>query len=64
MPGEKKDEKGRAYLGIMFECCGVYSRIYKNRAGNAYVGWCPRCMRKLELKCGHGGTDQRIFRAQ
>ncbi len=60
---EQRDEQGRAYIGIMFDCCGVYARIYKNRAGDAYVGWCPRCLRQLRLKVGQGGTNQRLFRA-
>lgn len=53
----------REYLSIHFRCCNVYGRIYKNRAGTAYVGWCPRCASKLEVKVGKGGqgTDQRIF---
>lgn len=63
MPEEKHDAKGRPYIGVMFECCGVYARIYKNKANTAYCGWCPKCMRKLEVKCGDGGTDQRFFRA-
>ncbi len=64
MREERRDEQGRPYLGIYFECCGVYARIYKNKAGTAYVGWCPRCMRQLEIKCGRGGTDHRFFRAR
>jgi len=64
VPGEKRDADGRAYLGILFDCCGVYARVYKNKAGTAYVGWCPRCTRKLEVKCGPGGSEQRIFRAR
>ena len=66
-PGrEQTDARGRAFIGIYFECCNVYSRIYKNAAGTAYVGWCPRCAAKITARCGHGqdGTDQRIFRAQ
>lgn len=54
----------RPYLGIQFDCCGLYARIYKNKAGTKYVGWCPKCMRKIEVKCGDGGTGQRFFRAQ
>ncbi len=55
--------KAKEFIGIHFRCCNVYGRVYKNKAGTAYVGWCPRCMRKVEAKVGRDGqgTDQRIF---
>ena len=53
----------RKYLGILFECCNVYTRIYKNKAGTHYVGYCPKCLKKVRLKIGKGGTEQRFFRA-
>lgn len=64
MPEETRDERGRTYVGILFDCCGVYARIYRNKAGTHYTGYCPRCMRSIRLKIGEGGTNQRIFRAQ
>lgn len=62
MPEEKSEKKSN-YLGIMFNCCNVYARIYKNRDGSAYVGRCPKCMRTVRVQVGEGGTNQRFFNA-
>lgn len=64
MQSEEKNTPKNNYLGIMFNCCSVYGRIYKNKEGTAYVGRCPRCMRSLRIKVGEGGTNTRFFNAQ
>ncbi len=60
---DEKNEK-KKFIGIMFECCNVYARIYKNAQGTHYTGACPRCMRRVNIKIGEGGTEQRFFNAR
>jgi len=54
---------GRRWIGVHFDCCGVYSRIYRSPTDDAYEGRCPRCAGRLRVAVGPGGTTQRIFRA-
>ncbi len=56
----------RKFLGIIFTCCNVYGRLYKNKMGTAYVGRCPRCMRPIRVPINpdsSNGTSRRFFRA-
>ncbi len=54
----------RPWVGIRFDCCGVYARIYRDADGRAYRGRCPRCLRETRLRVGPGGTSARFFRAE
>lgn len=62
--GESGTPQKKKFLGVHFECCNVYRRIYINKERNAYVGNCPKCFRQVKATIGEGGTDTRFFKAR
>jgi hypothetical protein len=58
------EPEGRPWIAVRFECCRVYLRIYLNRARTAFVGWCPKCKAKLEVRVDPDGSRQRFFSAR
>lgn len=60
---EKPTTKKRPFLGMYFKCCNVYSRIYLNRTGITFVGWCPKCTAKVEVRVSPYGSKARFFAA-
>lgn len=54
----------RPYIGVLFECCGVYQRVYRKPEAREYRGRCPRCLRVVTVRVGPGGSSQRIFTAR
>lgn len=63
-PAAPRGAKARPYIGVFFECCSVYQRVYRRAEQAEYVGRCPRCLRKVRARVGAGGTDARIFHAK
>jgi hypothetical protein len=56
-PGRSK----RPFLGVQFQCCGVYARIYLNANETAFAGYCPRCGRRIEFQVAPTGSCARFF---
>jgi len=54
----------RPWLAVHWKCCRAYSRIYRNRAGTAYEGRCPKCGSPVKATIGPGGTSNRFFEAK
>lgn len=61
MADDTNESNKRAFLGIWFECCHTYGRLYKNANGTAYVGRCPKCLRPVNVRIGGEGTSRRFF---
>lgn len=55
------DGGGRPFLSVRFDCCAVYTRIYRSPDGTGYRGRCPRCGKPVHFPVGAGGTDARFF---
>lgn len=56
--------RGRPWLAVHWKCCGVYSRVYRNRRGTMYEGRCPKCGQPVTARVGPGGTSHRFFEAR
>lgn len=52
---------GRPWLGVRFDCAGVYVRVYRNPNANAYLAQCPACGQSVRFRVGPGGTAERFF---
>ena len=57
------DGASRPFLGVLFQCCRVYRRIYQTADRLAYAGHCPRCALPVRVVIGKEGTSARFFKA-
>ncbi|GJQ24490.1 MAG: hypothetical protein HBSAPP01_22800 [Candidatus Brocadia sapporoensis] len=55
--------KYKRYIGVTFDCCHVYTRIYSNKEETAYEGRCPRCLRVIGIKIHKDGVNCKFFSA-
>lgn len=52
---------GRPWLAILWTCCHVYGRAYRNPDATAYLARCPRCGSPITIGIAPGGTNARFF---
>lgn len=60
-PAASPRPPARPFLSVLFRCCSVYQRVYRNAAGDKYEGRCPKCGRPVRFIVGAGGTNDRFF---
>mgnify|MGYP006290913605 CR=1 FL=1 len=63
-PTSTPKREPRPYIGMYFKCCNVYRRVYLNAQGTAFVGHCPRCGARTEIRVGPGGSSSRFWSAE
>ena len=61
---DDKGLKGRPFVSLFWECCQVYTRVYRDKGGTFYEGRCPKCLRTARLVVGAEGTSSRAFRVK
>lgn len=59
-----KPNKTKPFISVYFKCCKVYQRIYLNKTGEKFVGWCPKCTRKVTAVVSPDGTTDTTFVAE
>ncbi len=64
IPRGEQQGAGRRFLSVWYRCGHVYGRMYRNQAGTAYTGRCPRCGAPVRAAIGPDGTDRRMFVAE
>lgn len=63
-PGTDKSSHARPWIGIHFQCCGVYTRVYRSHDASRYEARCPKCAARVSLRVGPDGVASRIFTAR
>ena len=62
---EDNNTTERKFIGVWFECCHTYGRLYKNKEGTLYRGRCPKCLRSVNVPINaesERATNRRFFR--
>ena len=62
--GTDANKAGRPWIGIHFECCGVYTRISRRPEAKEYEGRCPKCGLAIRVGVGPDGVRTRLLRAR
>ncbi len=62
---DNQEQQKRKFIGVWFECCHTYGRLYKNKEGTLYRGRCPKCLRSIQVRIdsnNENATNRRFFR--
>ena len=56
-----QNRRQRPFIGLRWDCCGRYTRVYRHVDGTHYKGRCPGCGKSVRIEVDSGGTSSRFF---
>ncbi|MCB9852885.1 MAG: hypothetical protein H6819_07295 [Phycisphaerales bacterium] len=51
----------RVWVGVYYECCAAYSRVYRRADEMCYRGRCPECGAAVSIQVGPKGIRARML---
>ena len=63
-PKHSSQSQKRPFLGLQWDCCGRYTRVYRLADASHYQGRCPGCGKSVRIEVAPGGTESRFFRVR
>jgi hypothetical protein len=57
-------EAERPWIGVHFECCGIYARVYRDVSADRYESRCPKCAAPITIRVSPDGVSTNIVRAR
>ncbi len=63
-PQDRSPRTKLRFVGVIFSCCKVYSRIYLPPQKPVVYGFCPKCGARMEILQTPSGSTNRFFTAR
>ena len=54
---DKPERKKRDFIGVQFDCCKTYTRVYLKDGGRSQIAHCPKCGKPFTIRFSPSGTD-------
>ncbi|HPF41473.1 MAG TPA: hypothetical protein PK093_22790 [Phycisphaerae bacterium] len=51
----------RVWVGVYYECCAAYARVYRRPDDLRYQGRCPECGASVSIRVGPNGIAARML---
>ena len=51
----------RVWVGVYYECCAAYARVYRRPDDLRYHGRCPECGAAVSIRVGPNGIAARML---